>query len=95
MSRDDFMGKAWLEVSDVAKGSGPGEEQEITLTLGDCPMENPGMFAQQQKLFHTLNVFTRGLMAKNNKLGIGIEQIFCSHIQIQMFTVNSTAKTKD
>ena len=43
MSRDDFMGKAWLEVSDVAKGSGPGEEQEITLTLGDCPMENPGM----------------------------------------------------
>jgi len=41
MSRDDFMGKAWLEVSDVAKGSGPGEEQEITLTLGDCPMENP------------------------------------------------------
>merc|ERR1712168_1590448 len=37
-SKDDFMGKAWLSVEDVANA---GDEQEMTLPLADCVRENP------------------------------------------------------
>jgi len=38
LSKDDFLGKAWITVEEAAAS---GEELEMSLNLEDCPRENP------------------------------------------------------
>lgn len=84
MSKDDFMGKAWFSVEDVASA---GDEQEMSLQLEDCARENP---EQKYEVSGELNLSAKWMALNSTPDGAAV-----AVVTIFVYSANTLVSTQN